>query len=221
MNAQVENLCKSYLTFIEDILRVIHLYHDFVDNYLNAQSKFLDSDSLANAFISLIDSTKKKPDRNYFKFTSGYSKFFHSVIKKDKKNILCASYEFQSIGAFLYFDLFHGIQQNYIPKKCMNCGTYFLIKSGKYTDYCDSHAPQDNSKTCREIGSRKKYDDKCKTDPVWQTYNRAYKAHYARYMKKKMTVAEFEKWSAWAVEWRTKAENDEISFEEYVTEIKK
>lgn len=29
----------------------------------------------------------------------------------------------------------------------------------------------------------------CKNEPVWQVYNRAYKQHYARYMKKKMTVA--------------------------------
>ncbi len=221
LNSKVEKLCNEYLTFAEDILRVTHLYFDFVDNFLNAKHKFLDSNDLANTFIDFIEKTKNNPSRNYLKFTSGYSKFFHSVIKKDKTNILCESYDFSSLGAFLYFDLFRGVYSNYIPKKCDNCEKYFLIKSGKYTDYCENTSPQDKSKTCREVGSRKKYDDKCKTDPVWQTYNRAYKAHYARYMKKKMTISEFEKWSAWAVEWRTKAENDEISLEEYIKEIKK
>ena len=96
-----------------------------------------------------------------------------------------------------------------------------MIPSGKYTDYCDHTAPQDSTKTCREVGARKRYDDKCKNDPVWQGYNRAYKAHYARYMKKKMTVSEFEQWASWAIQWRTKAENDEISIEEYLSEIKK
>ena len=49
--------------------------------------------------------------------------------------------------------------------------------------------PDEPGKTCRDVGSKRRYDDRCRTDPVWQTYNRAYKAHYARYMKKKMTAA--------------------------------
>ena len=47
-----------------------------------------------------------------------------------------------------------------------------------------------------------KYDDKCRTDPIRLAYNRAYKAHYARYMKKKMTTAQFEQWSRYAVRLR-------------------
>ena len=39
-----------------------------------------------------------------------------------------------------------------------------------------------------------RYDDKCKNDPIWLAYNRAYKTHYARYLKKKMTTAQFEQW---------------------------
>lgn len=62
--------------------------------------------------------------------------------------------------------------------------------------------------------------DKCKTDPVWLTYNRAYKAHYARYMKKKMTTAEFEQWSRYAVELREKALAGELDLEEYIRIIK-
>ena len=61
----------------------------------------------------------------------------------------------------------------------------------------------------------------CKTDPVWQPYNRAYKAHYARYMKKKMTVSEFEEWSRFASELRDKAIAEEIPFEQYYATIRK
>ena len=52
-------------------------------------------------------------------------------------------------------------------------------------------------------------------------YNKADKAHYARIAKKKMTKAEFEAWSRYAVELREQAERNEISFEEYVRTIKK
>lgn len=47
------------------------------------------------------------------------------------------------------------------------------------------------------------------------SYNRAYKDHYARYMKKKMTVSEFEEWSRFASDIQDKALTGEISFEQY------
>lgn len=53
------------------------------------------------------------------------------------------------------------------------------------------------------------------------TYNRAYKAHYARYMKKKMTVAEFEEWSRFASEIRDKALAWNVAFEQYYEDIRK
>ena len=60
-----------------------------------------------------------------------------------------------------------------------------------------------------------------RTNPIWQTYNRAYKAHYARYMKKKMTISEFEKWSRFASDLRDRAIAGEIDFERYYEEIRK
>ncbi len=75
-------------------------------------------------------------------------------------------------------------------------------------------------KVCRDVGHRKKYADKVKNDPVWLTYSRAYKAHYARYMKKKMTQAEFQKWADFALDIREQALNEEIIFEEYAERIK-
>lgn len=71
------------------------------------------------------------------------------------------------------------------------------------------------------MGSKRRYDDRCKTNPIWQTYNRAYKAHYARYMKKKMTVVEFEEWSMFASEVRDKALANEIPYEQYYADIRK
>ena len=78
----------------------------------------------------------------------------------------------------------------------------------------------EESKTCRDIGSRKKYDEKCRTDPIWLAYNRAYKALYARYMKQKMTAAQFERWSRDAAELRDRAEQGRIRLETYQKELK-
>jgi len=57
-------------------------------------------------------------------------------------------------------------------------------------------------------------DDKCKTDPIWIPYNRAYKAH-VRYLKKETTTAQFEQWSRYAFELREQAESGTLEQAEY------
>jgi hypothetical protein len=59
-----------------------------------------------------------------------------------------------------------------------------------------------------------------RNDPVWLAHQRAYKAHYARMMKKKMTKPEFLEWSDMALELRTQALKGQISFEEYAKKLK-
>ena len=61
---------------------------------------------------------------------------------------------------------------------------------------------------------------KCKNDPIWLAYNRAYKTHYARYLKKKMTTVQFEQWSRYAVELQQKAETGEMELVDYQRELR-
>jgi len=49
----------------------------------------------------------------------------------------------------------------------------------------------------------------------WEIYNRAYKQHYARFMKKKMSKSEFAEWGEYAIELRQKAADGELEMEEY------
>ena len=150
-----------------------------------------------------------------------FDSFGYTVLKDtDGKNILCEKIIFPDISSFFFYDLFSGIKKNYIPNYCRNCGKFFHISGGKYLLYCNSPVKGKSGKTCKELGSQRRYNDKCKNDPVWQTYNRAYKTHYARYMKKRMTTAEFEQWSRFASELRDKAEKEEITFEEYYEQIR-
>ncbi|MFI3325553.1 MAG: DUF6076 domain-containing protein [Clostridia bacterium] len=220
-NSEISEFISEYIVLIDDVLRVKKLYTDLVDNYLNQENRFLTEHDFAESFKNFVIKYQNQIS-NHMTFTSGMAVYSHTAREIGYRNlILCKTYNFKSLGAFLYHDFFFGVENNYIPKKCAICGKYFLIKAGKYTEFCESIAPGETKKTCKEIGSRKKYDDKCKGDPVWSIYNKAYKAHYARYMKKKMTVAEFEKWSSWAIEIRNSAEKDEIKFEDYVKQIKK
>ena len=85
-------------------------------------------------------------------------------------------------------------------------------------EYCERPVKY-GEQHCREIGSHKRYDDKCKNESIWLAYNRADKTHYARYLKRKMTTAQFEQWSRYTVELRQKAENSEMELADYQKEL--
>lgn len=214
-NEAVRQLFDQHITFAEDLLRVQAAYSDLLDRYIHEKRKFLSDGETAACFIQYLSDTERKDSTERIR-SSGSMKMSHEVYRrKDGGERLCETYDFDSLGAFLYVDFFRGMSRCYLPKRCDNCGKYFLQTSGKYSSYCERPLKDDREKTCRDVGARKRYDDKCKNDPVWQAYNRAYKAHYARHMKKKMTTAEFEQWSRYAVELRDQAESGKLEQAEY------
>ncbi len=215
---KLNDFFNQYIAFLESYKTVFEIFKPFIDEFLHRKETYLTASDLAKAF----DEYNKMHRFNFTKIQCRMDSFrYKSLIDTSGNSILCEEINFEDLQSFLYFDFFNGIRNNYIPNKCKNCGKYFLIQGGKYFSYCDRKLKEDPSKTCRDIGSRRRYDDKCKNDPIWQTYNRAYKAHYARYMKKKMTVSEFEEWSRFASEIRYKVITGEISFDDYYTRIRK
>ena len=218
MNKYIKNLFDSYIYSLESYLRIHTIFKPFIENYLHLNSAFMSDTEIAKVF----EEFSKVTTLNFSVIKCEISSFGYKVLKTELNNsILCEQLHFENLESFLFYDFFNGIKKNYIPNKCKHCGKYFLIKGGKYFSYCDRPLKKEPDKTCRDVGSRRRYDDKCKNDPVWQTYNRAYKAHYARYMKKKMTIPQFEEWSRFASELRDKALAEQIKFEDYYEQIRK
>lgn len=217
-NADIAAFFDGYLTFLQSLTAVRTVFAPFVADYLNSNNGFPQNNDLAK----LYDRFSREHGNGFDNIHCSLQSYGYKLLL-DEHNapILCNEIRFGDLQSFLFYDFFNGIKYNYIPNRCKNCGRYFLIRAGKYFSYCSRPLEDEPGKTCRDVGARKRYDDKCKTDPVWQIYNRAYKAHYARYMKKKMTVSEFEEWSRMASELRDKAITDEIPFEQYCVEIKK
>lgn len=206
-----------YITFLESYIAVFEIFKPFIDAYLHRRETFLSPQEIADEFDRFNRSTRK----NFDSVTCQMKSFGYNVITDGKgKAMLCEDIVFNDLKSFLFYDFFKGISINYIPNQCKQCGKYFLIE-GKYFRFCNNPVDIEPDKTCRDIGSRRRYDEKCKNDPIWQTYNRAYKAHYARYMKKKMNVSEFEQWSRFASELRDKAIANEIEYDEYYNQIRK
>lgn len=222
LNQAIEDLMQPYIHWVEDVLRVKCCYEKLLSNFLHIKHGFLTEADLAKQFAAYFKTESMAGTAHRKLNGPAPLTSCHEVFKPEGgMPFLCASYDFDRLGAFLYEDFFRGLAEHYIPKRCSNCGKWFLIDAGIYSDYCENPLAEDKTKTCRMVSARKKYDTKCKEDPIWNIYNKAYKAHYARIAKKKMTKAEFEAWSRYAVELREQAERNEISFEEYVRTIKK
>ena len=128
--------------------------------------------------------------------SSSSMKMGHEVYRRpDGKAKLCEVYTFDSLGAFLYFDFFRGLSQSYIPKRCDNCGLYFLLEAGKYSSYCERPLEDDPEQTCRDVGATASFKEKSKNNEVWTVHQRAYKKYYARTMKKTLSKTDFEVWA--------------------------
>ena len=222
LNQAIEDLMQPYIHWVEDVLRVKCCYEKLLSDFLHIKHGFLTEADLAKQFQAYFKTESMAGTAHRKLNGPAPLTSCHEVFTPEKGTpFLCASYDFDRLGAFLYEDFFRGLAEHFIPKRCSNCGKWFLIDAGIYSDYCENPLAEDKAKTCRMVSARKKYDTKCKEDPIWNIYNKAYKAHYARIAKKKMTKAEFEAWSRYAVELREQAERNEISFEEYVRTIKK
>ena len=213
-NSKIKALASEYAIFIEDLIRLEKVYKPFLEK-LHSQCRYLDNAETAAIVEEFVSGTKSKTQSYDRLEPSGNIRLTYTTLEKKKTPILCESYHFNTIGAFLYIELFKGLEQHYLPIKCGHCGRYFLLESGKFSQYCTRPIKGSEDKVCRDVGFREKYSNKIKSDPIWLIYSRAYKQHYARYLKKKMSQAEFQKWADYALELRQKAVGGELDIEEY------
>ena len=135
--------------------------------------------------------------------------------EKEKAEIVERMY-FDRLLDFVYVEFMKGLQKGFVPKRCTNCGRWFLQKPGATYAYCTEPAPGQDGKTCREIGASSSFRSKVENNDVWKVHQRAYKKYFARIRSGLMTKSEFEVWSRQAAELRdaaleryARAENEE------------
>lgn len=104
---------------------------------------------------------------------------------------------FDRLVDFVYVELMRGLQRGFVPKRCPNCGRWFLQQPGASYNYCDQPAPNsEDGKTCREVGSTKSFRAKVLNNEVWGVHQRAYKKYFARTKKGTMSKQDFLEWEA-------------------------
>lgn len=115
---------------------------------------------------------------------------------------------FDRLSDFIYVELMKGLQRGFVPKRCPNCGRWFLQQPGLTYSYCNGPAPGEEGKTCRDIGSTTSFKDKVRNHDVWKVHQRAYKKYFARARKGTMSRADFETWERESEELRDRALTD-------------
>ena len=221
INRDIRELFDGYLTFLEDMIRVRTAYTDLLDNYIHSKNYFRSAREIAEEYDRYTEASERKSSYRKVGATNPLQMAYAPFRAEGKQMRLAEAYRFSNLGDFLYIDFFRGVSRNYLPRRCDNCKQYFLIAAGRYNNYCERPLAEDEDKTCRDVGARRKYDDKCRDEPVWLAYNRAYKTHYARLAKKKMTKAQFEEWSRQAIQWRKDVQEEKLTQEEYERLLKK
>lgn len=112
---------------------------------------------------------------------------------------------FDRLLDFVYVELMRGLQKGYVPKRCANCGRWFLQFPGATYAYCDGPAPGQEDKTCREVGASANFQEKVRNNEIWRLHQRAYKKYFARTRKGTMSKPDFEAWAREAEHLRDEA----------------
>ena len=120
----------------------------------------------------------------------------YAVLEIDREHHeLVEKLYFDRLVDFVYVELMKGLQRGFVPKRCANCGRWFLQTPGASYNYCGQPAPNSGEgKTCREVGSTKSFRAKVLNNEIWAIHQRAYKKYVARTKKGAMTKVDVLAW---------------------------
>ena len=160
----------------------------------------------------------------FYRQTCGVMLEFTTMPHPEQKEryILAERMVFHRLGEFLHTDFFRGLMHGHTPRRCHNCGSFFLLTEGYDTRNCNRIAPAEKTRTCREIGAHHK--EKAKKEsrtPAKQEYDRVYNRLKTRKNRGKISAGEWNELVAKAWELRRQNEAGELSDEEYRKNMKK
>ena len=131
------------------------------------------------------------------------------------KAILGEQAAFSYLTHFLYADFYRGLMTGNAPRRCHNCGTFFLLTAGYNTCYCNNLAPGETERTCRKVGAHKKEaQERVTATPAQKEYAKAYNRLKARKQRGKISVDDWNAAVAKAQDLKDLTERGELSDEE-------
>lgn len=127
---------------------------------------------------------------------------------------------FSSLTDFLRTEFYRGLAAGNAPRRCHNCGQYFLLTAGYNTCYCNNIAPGETERTCRKVGAhRKEAQGRANRTPAQREYDRAYNRLKVRKQRGKISVDEWNAAVAQAQELVAQSERGELTDEEVARKL--
>ena len=122
---------------------------------------------------------------------------------------------FTSLTDFLRTEFYRGLAKGTAPRRCHNCGKYFLLPAGYNACYCNNIAPGETMYTCRKVGAhRKEARGKANRTPAQKEYARTYNRLKTRKQRGKISKDEWNAAVAKAQELVAQSERGELTDEE-------
>ncbi len=158
-------------------------------------------------------------------FEQGFDAAIRFIPIRDTDNpeeiVIGEETQFQDIVPFLYTDFYRGLIHGNAPRRCHNCGRYFLLTAGYNTCYCNNIAPGETERTCRKVGAhRKEAKGRANRSPAKVEYDKAYLRLKQRKLRGKITVDEWNTAVAKAQELLEQSEQGKLTDEELTQKLK-
>ncbi len=119
---------------------------------------------------------------------------------KKKKYCVMERMEFHSSIAFLKAEFFKCLMLGRTPRRCHNCGKFFLLENGYDVKYCNRIAPGETTRTCSNVGAHKKALQKKTRSMVEEEYARTYDRLKKRKSNGKISTDEWNQQAAYIQE---------------------
>lgn len=139
----------------------------------------------------------------------------------DGSTIIAERTRFKDVVDFLLVEFYRGLILGNAPRRCHNCGRYFLLTKGYNTCYCNNIAPGETERTCRKVGAhRKEAQGRANRTPAKVEYDKAYLRLKQRKLRGKISVDEWNTAVAKAQELLEQSEQGKLTDEELTQKLK-
>lgn len=135
------------------------------------------------------------------------------------KNAITSVYTCDSIEDICISTLYHLIKLKTPIKICANCSKYFVPLRRSDAIYCDRISPFNPTKTCKEDGSQRTFEEKLKMDDAEKLRRSIYQTLQMRVRRKPEDEDHkdyFEKWKKDVSKWKKEIKKGSKTSEEFV-----
>ena len=225
----IASIIASYIEVCDALIAFYEQIYDFSKDWITKGSKKNGHDySLAyedyfyGGYFE-FNATKKRNTilpRSLSQFLDIKTLFAATEIPEYDKPLFSEIILFNSYLDLLQYDYFRALQNEYTVRVCRNCKRAFLNTTKHHTIYCDQIAPNETTKTCRQVGALNIEKEKIENSPIHQLYLRCYKKISARYRRNTITQDEYNKLIAKASKLKEDALEGLIEVTDYTKQLK-